>query len=66
MYHPVVTGRKMAVQTASNSFQKPFFFGGAQVPVGLHLDPRMISGQGIQYKSTLPIGKAKIHLHLPK
>ena len=66
MYHPKVIGRNMPVQTLSNSFQKPFFFGGAQTPVALHLDPRMISGQGIQYQATTPIGKANIHLHLPK
>jgi hypothetical protein len=66
MYHPIVTGRHMPVQTVSNSFQKPFFFGGSNVVTALHLDPKMVSGQGIQYKTTLPVGKAKIHLHLPK
>ena len=35
------------VQTQSGGFQKPFHFGGSQVPVGLMLHPKSFSGAGI-------------------
>jgi hypothetical protein len=34
-------------QMTSGGFQSPFFFGGSQVPVNLHLDNHVITGSGI-------------------
>jgi len=43
------------IQMRSNGFQAPFYFGGSQVPINLHLnhDLHSISGEGIRdYKKT--------------
>ena len=55
------------IQTTSGGFQKPFFFGGAQTPTALHLNPDSFSGAGLIYKHTEPTSKLnKIKLFLPK
>jgi len=55
------------IQTESGAFQKPFFFGGSQVPTALHLNPNSFSGAGLVYKHTAPTSKLnKIKLFLPK
>jgi len=37
---------RFRVQTESNGFQVPFYFGGSSVPTDLYLDRTKISGQG--------------------
>ena len=49
----VLPGR-FRVQTESNGFQPPFYFGGAQAPHSLFMDRTKISGQGF-HKGTLSI-----------
>lgn len=39
------------VPMESGGFQKPFYFGGSQVPVNLKLDVNEISGSGIHKKT---------------
>lgn len=66
-YAPVVVNPGEKIQTISGSFQKPFFFGGAQTPVALGLHPKAFSGSGLTYKHTDPTStKNKIKLFLPK
>ena len=50
-YHPTIDEpQSFQVQTASQ--QKPFYFGGSQVPINLGLKPQMI-GEGIGKKHLL-------------
>lgn len=60
-YYPVVANPSFRrVQTESGGFQKPFFFGGSQVPINLNLSKKSYSGGGIQ--SSLKKGNLfKIH-----
>lgn len=47
-YHPTIDKpESFQVQTASQ--QKPFYFGGSQVPVNLNLKPQL-SGSGVGKK----------------
>ena len=43
-YYPVVVNPHRRVQTESGGFQTPFYFGGSQVPVDLHIPKNMYSG----------------------
>jgi hypothetical protein len=55
------------IQTESDGYQKPFFFGGSQTPTALHLHPESFSGSGLVYKHTNPTSKLnKIKLVLPR
>ena len=66
-YSPVVVNPKERTQTVSGGFQKPFFFGGAQTPTALHLNPNSFSGSSIIHKHTHPTSTHnKIRLFLPK
>jgi hypothetical protein len=62
-YHPTITDPgAFKVQTASQ--QKPFYFGGSQVPINLNLKPQA-SGEGLGkkhlhkviYKAKTPLRK---------
>ena len=47
-YHPTIDEpRSFPVQTASQ--QKPFYFGGSQVPINLGIEPQM-NGKGVGKK----------------
>lgn len=47
-YRPVVADpNKIRVQTLSESLQKPFYFGGSQVPSNLNLPQGSYSGSGL-------------------
>jgi hypothetical protein len=63
-YSPVVVHPGEKIQTVSGAFQKPFFFGGAQTPMALHLHPQSYSGAGFSKHKELP--HKKIKLFLPK
>jgi hypothetical protein len=39
-YFPNVVGHKRRIQTESDGFQAPFYFGGSQVPVNLELSKK--------------------------
>lgn len=67
-YSPkVVRPDSYKIQTESDGFQKPFFMGASQVPVGLNLHPHSFSGSGLTYNSTDPTSKSnKIKLVLPR
>ena len=66
-YAPVVVNPHQRIQTVSGGFQKPFMFGGSQVPTALHLNPHSFSGSGLVYKHTDPTSRLnKIKLFLPK
>lgn len=47
MYRPVVNNPRPRLQTKSNGFQVPFFFGGSQTPINLNLPKTIYSGSGI-------------------
>jgi hypothetical protein len=67
-FNPVVSRGGIShykIQTASEGFQVPFFFGGSNVPTALNLNRSKISGQGI-VKSAKPYAKNIIKLYLPK
>lgn len=64
-YQPIVAGKSFQIQTASESRQIPFFFGGSQVPTALNLPRNKISGQGMA-KQIKPYAKNLIKLYLPK
>ena len=42
------------IQTESGSKQKPFHFGGSQVPVALFLSKKSLSGSGFTMSNTNP------------
>ena len=49
MYRPKVEHPNMSnniPQMRSQAFQKPFFFGGSQIPVNLGLSKQLFSGAG--------------------
>jgi hypothetical protein len=50
----VVRPNGYKVQTESGAYQVPFYFGGAQAPLQLHLDLNKISGLGLKMKNTDP------------
>ena len=68
-YFPVVVGginRSDYIQTMSEAFQKPFFFGGSQVPVNIGLKPNTYSGSGFSSFRPMNFGKKKgssIHIN---
>lgn len=46
-YNPKVSNPNLVIpQLTSLSFQKPFYFGGSQVPVNLGLPKKVYSGAG--------------------
>lgn len=66
-FAPVVVNPRERIQSISGGFQKQFYFGGSQIPVGLHLNPSSFSGSGLVYKHTDPTSRLnKIKLFLPK
>jgi hypothetical protein len=46
----VVKPESYKVQTESNGFQKPMFFGASQVPTALGIAPHSYSGAGVAKK----------------
>lgn len=57
-YYPVVVNPQFRrVQTESGGFQKPFFFGGSQVPVNLNLSKKSYSGGRIKLNKSIAIYK---------
>lgn len=57
------------IQTESGGFQKPFFFGGAQTPTALHINPASYSGargSGLNKPININDTLHKIKLFLPK
>ena len=57
-YHPTIAEpEKFTIQTASQ--QKPFFFGGSQVPINLDLSHHDMQGQGIGSKCKQSISEGK-------
>jgi hypothetical protein len=61
----VVAPDDYMIQTESDGFQKPFFFGAAQVPSTLMLKRGTFSGSGMTLKTGAPsMPKAQIVLPL--
>jgi len=60
----VVVPDSYKIQTESNGFQKPFFFGGAQTPTALMLKRGTFSGSGMTLKTGGPSAKTQIVLPL--
>jgi hypothetical protein len=59
-YHPTIDEpQSFPIQTASQ--QKPFYFGGSQVPINLNLKPQA-SGDGVGKKHLL---KMRFHPRTP-
>ena len=52
------------IQTESNSFQKPFFMGGAQTPTALGLSPHTYSGAGVAKKLANVDSHHKVYMPL--
>ena len=50
------------VQTMSGGFQTPFFFGGAQSPIGLRLQPGSFSGSGLQNSDSKLTPKKSVYM----
>lgn len=52
------------IQMKSNGIQKPFYFGGSQVPEVLNTDLHKITGHGIKRKiSFLPDTNKGVYIH---
>lgn len=48
-FNPIVVAPgRFRVQTESDAFQKPFFFGGSQEPIALGMRPSSFSGSGLK------------------
>jgi hypothetical protein len=62
-YSPLVMNPgEFKIQTESNGFQRPFYFGASQVPVSLMLKHSSFSGSGMILTSTEPTEKKPFHL----
>ena len=65
-YSPLVLHPgEFKIQTESGGLQRPFFFGGSQVPVSLMLKHSSFSGSGMILTSTDPHVERK-PFHLPR
>ena len=51
----VVAPNDYKIQTESNGFQKPFFFGGSQTPTALFLKKDSFSGSGMTQRHSNPV-----------
>jgi len=50
MFYPKIqdpTSRQVKIQTESEGFKKPFYFGGSQVPVALGISRDTMTGSGL-------------------
>ena len=61
----VVRPNAYKVQTESDGFQTPFFFGGSQIPVGLQLSHKSFNGSGLIISETDPTKNQNRKLVLP-
>ena len=48
-FNPTTNQEWMPVQTMSNGFQVPFFFGGSQIPSALLMKQGSFSGSGLYF-----------------